>query len=211
MCNLRSLGEAAIFKEAFESDSQRGHLMAEMMSAGRLGSDVLAALRARRSVRAYTGEHIPDEVLDQVLEAGLLAASGRGIRPWELVVVRERVTLEALSTCRAAGAGMLAGADAAIVVAADASASDTWVEDCSIVMANMHLAADALGLGSCWVQGRMRETANGRATRDAVAELVGLPEGFELEAILSLGVPANHPEPRELTDELRAKVHCERF
>lgn len=175
------------------------------------GIDVMHSLRMRRSVRKYAGEPIPDEVLDQVLEAGLLSASGRRLRPWELVVVRERKTLDALAQCRAAGSQMLEGADAAVVVVANADAADTWIEDCSIVMANMHLAADALGLGSCWIQGRMREAADGRSTRDYVADLLGLPEGYQLEAVLSLGMLADHPASREIDQTLRAKVHRERF
>ena len=175
------------------------------------GTDVLNALRTRRSVRAYTGAPIPEDVLERVLEAGLLSASGRGLRPWELIVVRKRETLDALAQCRTAGAGMLKGADAAIVVVADESVADTWIEDCSIVMANMHLAADALGLGSCWIQGRMREASDGRSTRNFVADLLGIPEGYQLEAILSLGMIDEHPAPRELDEKLQAKVHREAF
>ena len=51
---------------------------------------------------------------------------------------------------------------AAIAVLGNPEAADTWIEDCSIVMANMHLEAAASGVGSCWVQGRMRTAADGR-------------------------------------------------
>lgn len=175
------------------------------------GVDVLSALRTRRSVRSYTGEAVPDEAVERVVEAGLLSASGRARRPWELVVVRDRNALNTLAGCRDAGSQMLASADAAIVVAADAEAADTWVEDCSIVMANMHLEADALGLGSCWIQGRGRTASDGRTTQEYVADLLGLPEKYQLEAILSLGMPADHPAPSTLNDALRAKVHREKF
>lgn len=180
-------------------------------NAAQTGIDVAHALRTRRSVRAYNGEPIPDSALERVLEAGLLSASGRGLRPWELIVVRKRETLDALARCRAAGAQMLTGADAAIVVVANADAADTWIEDCSIVMANMHLAADALGLGSCWIQGRMREASDGRSTNDYVADALGIPAGYQLEAILSLGMIDEHPAPRELDEALQAKVHREAF
>lgn len=60
--------------------------------------------------------------------------------------------LDDLAECREQGAAMLAGADAAIVVVADPTLADTWVEDCSIVMANMQLEAAASGVGSCWIQ-----------------------------------------------------------
>ena len=77
---------------------------------------VLEALLARRSVRAYSGETVPAEKLNQVLAAGLASASGRGRQPWELLLVTDKAQLEHLSHARVAGAGMLAGAEAAIVV-----------------------------------------------------------------------------------------------
>ena len=52
---------------------------------------------------------------------------------------------------------MLAGADLAVVVVGDEERSDTWTEDCSVVMENMHLMASVLGVGSCWIQIRLRK------------------------------------------------------
>lgn len=179
--------------------------------ASQPGVDVLAAMRERRSVRKYSGEPVPQELLDRVVRAGLLSASGRARRPWELVVVRDRATLGRLAECRDAGAAMLAGADAAIAVLGNPEAADTWVEDCSIVMANMHLEASASGVGSCWIQGRMRTAADGRSTQDYVAELLGVPEPWQLEAILSLGMPEGPVEARPFDEALLAKVHEERF
>lgn len=176
-----------------------------------LGVDVLHALKSRRSVRSYTEDQIDAALLQSVVEAGLISAAGRGIRPWELIVVQNHETLAALAECRTMGSQMLKGAAAAIVVVAKAEAADTWIEDCSIVMANMHLAADASGLGSCWIQGRMRYATDEVTTRDYVANLLGLPDGYELEAILSLGIPASHAPARVVDDELLSKVHHEKF
>lgn len=175
------------------------------------GVDVLAALTARRSVRKYSGKPVPQELLDRIVRAGLLSASGRKRRPWELVIVRGRNTLSKLAECRDSGAAMLAGADAAIVVLGNPEVADTWIEDCSIVMANMHLEASASGVGSCWVQGRMRTAADGRSTQDFVAELLGVPDPWQLEAILSLGMPGGPAEGRPFDEALLAKVHSEQF
>jgi len=54
---------------------------------------LLEIMMNRRSVRNYTGEKIPQEKLEQILQAGLLSASGRNRRPWELIVVQEKNTL----------------------------------------------------------------------------------------------------------------------
>ena len=175
------------------------------------GVDVLAAMTERRSVRKYSGRAIPENLLSRIVCAGLVSASGRGRRPWELIVVRDRETLDKLSQCRESGSTMLEGADAAIVVVGNPDVADTWIEDCSIVMANMHLEASASGVGSCWIQGRMRKAADGRSTQDYVAELLGIPEPFQLEAILSLGMPEAPSAPRIFDESLLAKVHQERF
>ena len=126
--------------------------------------DFLELLLTRRSIRKYTGEPIPQEALEAVLHAGLASPASRARRPWELVVVQDPATLEKLSHCRVGSAKMLAGASAAIVVFADQTKTDVWTEDCSILMSNMHLMAHALGLGSCWVQGRLRQTEAGGST-----------------------------------------------
>lgn len=175
-------------------------------------ADFLDLLLRRRSVRAYTREAVPREQLEAVVRAGLLSPTGRNRRDWEFVVVTDRALLEALAESRSGGsAKMLAGAAAAIVVFGDPAVTDVWCEDCSIAISNMHLIATELGLGSCWVQGRLREAKDGRTTSDTVRELLGAPEGLELEAMLSIGIPATQPAPHAEDDTDMAKVHWDRF
>lgn len=173
--------------------------------------ELMKLLQHRHSVRSYTGEPVPEEALNQVLEAGLISASSRSLCPWEFIVVRDRGTLEQMSRCRAGGAGMLAGADCAVVVVADEARCDVWIEDCSIAMSNMHLMADAMGLGSCWIQGRLRKAPDGRDTEESLRDLLHFPQGYRLEAILSLGMPAAHAAPRSLDTLDRSKIHREQF
>ncbi len=173
--------------------------------------ELLEMLEKRRSIRQYTGEKITEEQLQKVVAAGLLSPSGHGARPWEMIVVRDKENLKKMSECRIGAAKMLANASAAVVVTADSGKTDVWTEDCSIVMAYMHLMADSLGLGSCWIQGRLREAPDGRSTEDYLREILGYPEEMRLEAILSLGVPAAHPEGHSVDEELKSKVHYEKF
>lgn len=173
--------------------------------------ELLKIMQKRRSVRTYTAAPISDEKLTAILQAGLLSASGKAIRPWEFIVVRNRETLQAMSDCRIAGAKMLESAACAIVVLGDEDKSDVWIEDCSIAMSNMHLMADSLGVGSCWIQGRLREAPGGVTTEEYLRNLLKFPPNFRLEAILSLGIPQTHPEGRELESLPMEKVHQERF
>ena len=66
----------------------------------------------------------------------------------------------------------------------------------------MHLMAESLGVGSCWIQGRLRQAADGRSTEEYLAELVGIPEGHRLEAMLSIGMPAEK-KAETLLEDLR--------
>lgn len=173
--------------------------------------ELLEIMQNRRSVRTYTGEKIPKEKLQLILNAGLLSASGRNRKPWEFIVVQDKETLTKLSKSRTHGASMLENAGCAIVVVADPGKTDVWTEDCSIAMSNMHLMADSVGVGSCWVQGRLREAQDGRTTEEYIKELLGVPADFCLEAMLSLGVMTEHPEAHKLEELPVEKIHMERF
>ena len=138
--------------------------MAQNQKARETAAIILQAMKDRRSIRNYTGEAIPKEDLALIVEAGLTSASGHAGYPWDIVVVQDLDIVHKLTGARAGSANMLKNAGAAIVVTADEQFS-TWIEDCSIVLTNMHLLADAMGYGSCWIQIRMRPDAEeiGRA------------------------------------------------
>lgn len=173
--------------------------------------ELLEMMCNRRSVRRYTGAPVSEEDLRKILQAGLLSASGHAARPWELVVVRNKDTLKALSDCRVGSAKMLEHADCAVVVLGDPEKSNVWTEDCSGMMTNMHLMADSLGVGSCWIQGRLREAPDGSTTEDYVRRIIGFPASLRLEAILSLGMPEVHPQPHTLEDVDWSRVHAETY
>ncbi|MDD6310380.1 MAG: nitroreductase family protein [Firmicutes bacterium] len=173
--------------------------------------DLLTILQTRKSMRKYNGQPVKDEDIKTILQAGLLSASSRKSRPWEFVVVKDRDMLSKLSDCRDHSAKMLEGAFCAIVVLGDTSKSDVWTEDCSIAMSNMHLMADHLGLGSCWIQCRLRQTPDGQSTSEYIKGLLGVPEQFEVQAILSVGAIDKHPEGYTLDSLDMTKIHNEKF
>ena len=174
-------------------------------------NELLKTLKNRRSVRKYTGDPIKKADLEKILQAGLLSPSGKAKRPWEFVVVRDKNTLAQLSNARNGAAEMLKCADCAIVVIADEAKTDVWVEDCSVAMAYMHLMADSLGIGSCWIQGRMRVSLTGESSEEYVRKILAYPEGYRLEAILSLGIPEDKRPSYDLPDLPNNKVHFEKY
>ena len=173
--------------------------------------DMLDTILARRSVRQYTHEPVPEEKLNAILYAGLAAASSKNRRPWELVVVRDRAMLDALGACRPGASSLLGKCTAAVVVCANREAVDVWVEDCGSAMTQMHLMADAIGVGSCWLQVRLRKAEDGRDTADVVRELLGIPAKYGVMAILTLGMPESHPAPKAIDELPLEKIHREHF
>ena len=173
--------------------------------------NLLKLLLKRRSIRKYTKESIPEDKLEKILQAGLLSFSGRNLKPWEFVVVKDKQVLQKLSQSRKAGAGMLADADCAIVVWGDTTKTDTWIEDCSIAMTFMHLMATELGVGSCWIQGHLRDASDTVTTEEYVRNLLHVPNNYKLAAILSLGMPQTEEKPYTVDECMWNKIHKELF
>ena len=163
----------------------------------------------RRSVRQYTDEIISDEKLEKILQAGLLAPTSRNRKPCEFYLVKNKDTLKKLATAKATGAGMLANADAAIVVFGDSQKADTWIEDCSIALTCMNLMAVEQGVGCCWVQMHLRSSLSGTDAEVNVRELFSLPEQFRVVGVLALGIADNEPQPHTLEEIDWKKVHKE--
>ena len=114
-------------------------------------------LKSRRSIRQYSDQKIEEEKISQLTAAALMSPASKRSNPWEFIVVEEKEMLKKLSECRNNGSQMLAGAPLAVVVLADTSKSDVWIEDVSIAALIIQLQAQDLGLGSCWVQIYNRE------------------------------------------------------
>ena len=173
---------------------------------------LLEGMLARRSIRKYTGEPIAKEQVMRIVQAGLASATSKNRKPWKFVVVQDKELLAALAKSRVGSAKMLESAGCAIVVFANTEITpDVWIEDASIAMSNMHLMAAELGLGSCWIQGRCREAENGQSTEVYVRELLSVPENYALEAILSVGIPAEQKDGYTVESLDMSKVHYERF
>ena len=172
---------------------------------------LIELLRARRSIRRYTDQPIANEQIDLLIEAALRSFSSKGSNPWEFLVVTDRELIRELAKAKSHGASFLAGAPLAIVVCADPAKSDVWVEDAAIAAAILHLQATDLGLGSCWVQLRLRGQEGGPTAQDYVTGLLGLPEGLMVEAIIGIGHPVEQKSGHPAASLQHDKVHRERF
>ena len=142
--------------------------------------------RSRHSCRLFTDEPLSDGERRLLLEAGDLAPSSRGRRPVRLVPVDDIGTIRKLASCRPSSTKALETATFAVVVAADPTVADTWIEDSSIATIMMQLEAEDLKLGSCWIQIRMRDNA-GTPAEDIVRDIMGLDPGFSVLSIVAFG------------------------
>ena len=165
----------------------------------------------RHSIRRYTDQPISAEDVQLILEAALLAPTSKNSRAWNFVAVDDRDTLTKLAECKPAGAHPIAGAAMAVVVSADTTATEPWIEDCSVAASFMHLQAEALGLGSCWIQVRGRFTADGEESEEYVRQLLGMPEEMGIVCILSIGHKDETRKPVDLAKLHWEKVHINRW
>ena len=164
-------------------------------------------MRHRRSIRKYTDEPVPEEALERILQAALLAPTSMNKRPWEYYVIKDRQILKELSQAKQHGAALLEGCDTAVAVFADSDLSDVWVEDCSIALAYMDLMASSLGVGSCWVQMRNRRDQSGSDAEENVRNALGVDLPYRIVGILALGMPAEDKAPYDLQSLMWDKVH----
>jgi nitroreductase len=156
---------------------------------------VIELLRKRRSIRAYTQEPLDRGAIDLLIEALLRAPSSRNINPWEFVVVDDRELLAQLATAKQHGSAFLKNAALGIVICADSTKTDVWIEDCSIAAILTQMTAVSLGLGSCWIQIRDRQHDRETTSEGFIQELLGLPEQVRVECIISIGHPGETRKP----------------
>ena len=162
-------------------------------------NEILKAMETRQSVRAYRPDPIDEETLNAILRAGTFAPSGMGRQSGKIVVVQDPATREILRAKNAEiignpDADPFYGAPTVLVVLAD-STVHTWVEDGSLVMGNLLLAASALGVGACWIH-RARETFDSPEGK-ALLRKWGIPETYRGVGNCILGYPAAEPQPKK--------------
>ena len=163
--------------------------------------ETLIDLKTRRSCRSYRPDPIPDEILDQILEAGTFAATGMGKQSPIMIAVTDKAVRDRLSVMNAAVMGASGdpfyGAPVVIIVLADKNIR-TCLYDGSLVIGNLMNAAHALGIGSCWIHRAKEEfeTEEGKA----ILKNLGIEGDYEGIGHCILGypaAPAKDPAPRK--------------
>lgn len=163
----------------------------------------------RHSTRQFTKEKLSQDEVVTLMQAALLAPSGRHRRPWQFVVVDNEEKLKKLSLCKNSGAQFLADAALAIVVTTDPLLADTWIEDASIAATYIQLQAEDLNLGSCWVHVREHHTADEMSSEDYVRTMLNIPLQQQVVCIIAIGHKKTEIEATNLDDLEWEKVHID--
>lgn len=168
--------------------------------------DRLSFLRSLRAVREFREEPVPPEVVDDVLEVARLSGSASNKQPWEIVVVRERGTLDALAGVEGY-AGHLRGAPLGLVLAMAGRREEQEAYDEGRLCERIMLAARARGVGSSigWFV---------RGGRDEAKRLLGIPPEKTVRTAISLGYPieeARRERGAPSRKPLSEIVHEERY
>lgn len=173
--------------------------------------EIMELLRARRSVRKYTGRAIEPEKIELLKEAALRSPTSRNKHSWEFIFVDDRELLEKLSLSKPHGAAFLQHAALGIVVCADGEMSDVWTEDCSIASILVQMVAQSMGLGSCWIQIRNRMFGEQTTSEEHVRKLLRMPGNIRVESIIATGYPAEEKEPISHHDLDYSKIRINSF
>lgn len=174
---------------------------------------VMANILQRKSVRAYTSDSIPGNVMENLLRAAMAAPSGMNVQPWSFVVINDKSRLEEIFGDNM-NMRMFKQAAAIVVLCADTTfcrpprenpegeavtqANRIWRDDMGAVTENLLLAAEAHGLGACWTACYPFEERMA-----PVKEALQLPETVVPYSIVPIGYPANEEQPKDKWDPKR--------
>jgi nitroreductase len=150
---------------------------------------VLSAIFKRRSIRKYKKNHMTDDAVTAILEAGRWAPSGLNNQPWRFAVIRDKAVKEKLADCTDYSDIVLA-CDTAIAVFYDLPAGYNRDKDAMSIGAciqNMLLAAHSLGIGSVWLGEILNQ-------KTQVNSILGINAENELMALITFGYPNEKPK-----------------
>lgn len=144
-------------------------------------NQALNNLLTRRSIKKFKSDMVPREILEQIVEAGTYAATGRNLQAPIILAVTDPEMREQLRRMNAEVLGNpdgdpFYGAPVVLVVLADKNVH-TAVYDGSLVMGNLMLAAHALGIGSCWIH-RAKEEFESQEGKEILKSL-GIEGDYE--------------------------------
>lgn len=171
-------------------------------------NEFLDKIKSRRSIRKYKPDQVPQELLDQIIETGLCAASAKGCQDTIIIQVTNKELRDKISEKNREilgakeGTDPFYGAPAMLIVLAKKDSPNAKY-DGALVMGNLMLAAHGLGLGSCWIN-RAREEFETGWGKDLLKSL-GIEEEYEGVGHCAIGyIDGEYPKAPEIKE---GRVH----
>lgn len=145
-------------------------------------NNVIENIKTRRSIKKFKNDNIPQKLIDIITESGTYAPSGLNKQSSIIIEVTDKITRDKIAKINAKIAGMPDGFDpfynAPVVLIVLANKDiPTYIYDGSLVMSNLMLAANSLGLGSCWIH-RAKETFETKEGKQILKDL-GIEGNYE--------------------------------
>ena len=154
-------------------------------------NEVMQAILSRRSIRQFTDQEVPKEVLEDLAQAALHAPSGMGKKTWKFTVISNRAKIRQLAEVM----GKTLGREGynmydptALIIPSNLKDSPFGKEDNACALENLFLAAYSYGVGSVWIN-QMRDICDDPAIRPILTQL-GIPEDHVVYGMAALGYPA---------------------
>ena len=146
--------------------------------------EVIKLLKERRSIRKYQKKEVPEDIIKGIIDCARFAPTAINIQPWEFIVITEEEMRKKIADITDYGKFI---AEAPVCVAVFCKDTKYYLEDGSAATTYILLAAKAYGLGSCWVAGDKKYYA------EDIRKLLGVPDGYKLVSLISIGYPAENP------------------
>ena len=159
-------------------------------------NDILDFIHHRSSIRDFTGEPVTEEILLDIVKAGMAAPSANNNQPWSFIIITEKKIMQELAK-NLPFAKMLDKAGGAIVVCGtpdykNSELSHYWVQDCSAATQNILLAVEAFGLGAVWTGVCPR-----KERIEWVKEVLKIPDEVIPLNVIPIGYPSKAPQIKD--------------
>ncbi len=164
------------------------------------------AILNRRSIRKYKNMKVSDEIVEELLRAGMQAPSAANEQPWEFIVLRDKEIMGKITKIHPYSQ-MLLYTDVAIIVCGDESKElfkGFWIQDCSAATENILVTAEDKSLGAVWLG------VYPMADRvDALKEVLNLPASVIPLSIIPIGYKDEQKEPADRFNKTR--IHYDKW
>jgi len=155
-----------------------------------MNNKVLKTIRERRSNFRFKSTPISDEQLNLILEAGRWAPSWANTQPWRFIIIKDEAIKERICS-KVTTISRLNVKEAPICIAICVNSKTDqfhFIEDGAAATQNMALAAQSIGLGTCWM-GVFSLHNEKKSAERKIKEILKIPDQWRLISILPLGVP----------------------